>query len=106
MTYGSQVEMGLIPFPTKLYGNRLYPAGDYEGLLITLGAGQGENWWCVLFPPLCFVDFGSGEALVDENESDAEDQNSSAQGQEEEQKEIEVRFFLVELFMKIKNYFI
>ncbi|MGM9988826.1 MAG: stage II sporulation protein R [Bacillaceae bacterium] len=52
-----------VQFPTKLYGNFLYPAGDYEAILITLGDGEGENWWCVLFPPLCFLDFSNGEAI-------------------------------------------
>src|SRR5690606_14156523 len=50
--YGFDVELGSIPFPAKMYGNQLYPAGKYESLLITLGAGEGQNWWCVLFPPL------------------------------------------------------
>lgn len=54
--YGATVKLGAVPFPAKIYGNRVYPAGEYEALLITLGKGQGENWWCVLFPPLCFAD--------------------------------------------------
>ncbi|QGQ93463.1 stage II sporulation protein R [Paenibacillus psychroresistens] len=61
--YGAQVELGQVPFPTKMYGNRVYPAGEYEALRITLGRGDGQNWWCVLFPPLCFVDAISGEAV-------------------------------------------
>jgi stage II sporulation protein R len=61
--YGAQVELGQVPFPTKMYGNRVYPAGDYEALRITLGRGDGQNWWCVLFPPLCFVDAVTGEAV-------------------------------------------
>ncbi len=52
-TYRSQVELGQVQFPAKVYNKDVYPAGEYEALLITLGAGQGENWWCVLFPPLC-----------------------------------------------------
>lgn len=60
--YGSKAELGMVPFPTKMYGDQVYPAGDYEALLITLGEGGGQNWWCVLFPPLCFIDAGSGEA--------------------------------------------
>lgn len=54
--YTYQVELGLVPFPTKMYGNQVYPAGDYEALRISIGAAAGQNWWCVLFPPLCFVD--------------------------------------------------
>ncbi|WP_424766582.1 stage II sporulation protein R [Paenibacillus sp. sgz302251] len=60
--YGSSAELGLVAFPTKMYGSKVYPAGDYEALRITLGEGSGQNWWCVLFPPLCFVDAVSGEA--------------------------------------------
>jgi stage II sporulation protein R len=43
-------------FPTRLYGNHIYRAGKYHALQIYLGDGQGDNWWCVLFPPLCFVE--------------------------------------------------
>jgi len=63
-TYGFKAELGVVPFPTKMYGNVVYPAGDYEALRITLGSGEGQNWWCVLFPPLCFVDAISGEAAA------------------------------------------
>ena len=49
-----KVDFGQAEFPTKLYGQFLYPAGDYEAVIITLGEGEGANWWCVLFPPLCF----------------------------------------------------
>nr|WP_142289542.1 stage II sporulation protein R [Gottfriedia luciferensis] len=59
ITYSKKVK-----FPTKLYGSFLYPAGDYEAVLIKLGAGQGANWWCVLFPPLCFLDFSNGDATL------------------------------------------
>ncbi|SFI66997.1 stage II sporulation protein R [Thermoflavimicrobium dichotomicum] len=62
-TYPVKVDFGQVPFPTKLYGEKVYPAGNYEALRITLGKGEGDNWWCVLFPPLCFVDMGSGEAI-------------------------------------------
>ncbi|MDG4657636.1 stage II sporulation protein R [Ectobacillus antri] len=59
-----KVEFGKqVKFPTKQYGNFLYPAGEYEAVLVTLGAGEGANWWCVLFPPLCFLDFASGTAI-------------------------------------------
>lgn len=62
-SYGVQTEIKAVPFPTKIYGNRVYPAGNYEALRIVLGDGQGANWWCVLFPPLCFVDIAEGEAV-------------------------------------------
>ncbi len=51
--YDYKVELGVVPFPTKMYGGTVYPAGDYEAVRVTLGAGKGQNWWCVLFPPLC-----------------------------------------------------
>ncbi|OKP85885.1 stage II sporulation protein R [Paenibacillus helianthi] len=62
--YGYNVELGVVPFPTKMYGGKVYPAGEYEAVRITLGAGKGQNWWCVLFPPLCFIDAGSGDAAA------------------------------------------
>ncbi|PFQ22779.1 stage II sporulation protein R [Bacillus cereus] len=52
-----------VKFPTKVYGNFIYPAGEYEAVLIKIGEGEGANWWCVLFPPMCFLDFSSGTAV-------------------------------------------
>ena len=43
-------------FPTRKYGDITFPSGEYETLQITIGEGKGQNWWCVMFPPLCFVD--------------------------------------------------
>lgn len=54
--YGAKVYFGNVHFPAKQYGNRIYAEQDYEALLIVLGEGAGQNWWCVLFPPLCFID--------------------------------------------------
>ncbi|MBB6283079.1 stage II sporulation protein R [Geobacillus subterraneus] len=59
-----KVEFGPVRFPTKVYGNYVYPAGTYDAVLITLGDGKGANWWCVLFPPLCFLDFSNGDAVM------------------------------------------
>jgi stage II sporulation protein R len=58
-----KVEFDQVQFPTKLYGDYLYPAGMYKAVLITLGKGEGANWWCVLYPPLCFLDFSNGVAV-------------------------------------------
>ncbi len=58
------VQFGSVQFPTKVYGNYVYPAGTYDALLITLGEGKGANWWCVLFPPLCFLDFSNSDAVM------------------------------------------
>lgn len=60
-TYTYQVELAKVPFPSKYYGNLEYPAGDYESLRVSIGKSEGENWWCVLFPPLCFVDTITGK---------------------------------------------
>jgi stage II sporulation protein R len=62
-TQSVKVEFGKVQFPTKLYGQYLYPAGEYQAILITLGSGEGANWWCVLYPPLCFLDFSNGVAV-------------------------------------------
>ena len=47
------LETGVFPFPDRTYGNELVPAGDYRALRITLGRGEGRNWWCVVYPSLC-----------------------------------------------------
>lgn len=51
-----EVNFGLNYFPTKEYKGIVYDEGYYESLVITLGAGRGSNWWCVLFPPLCLIE--------------------------------------------------
>ncbi len=66
--YSVDVTLGQDNFPTRKYGNLVFPAGDYETLLITLGEGSGQNWWCVMFPPLCFVDITHSVAYNLENE--------------------------------------
>lgn len=86
-----------VSFPTKLYGNMVYPAGLYHAVLITLGEGQGENWWCVLFPPLCFLDMDNGEAT----NTAAEGSNSDQYSGTEEIAEVETSFFFVEWFESI-----
>lgn len=43
-------------FPEKVWKGVMYPSGNYKSYVITIGEGQGENWWCVLYPPLCLID--------------------------------------------------
>ncbi|MDX8361054.1 MULTISPECIES: stage II sporulation protein R [Bacillaceae] len=93
----ASVEFDEVSFPTKLYGNYLYPAGEYEAILITLGDGAGANWWCVLFPPLCFLDFSNGEA-VDMNDNS---ENELKQTKETKNEKVKVRFFLIEWISKL-----
>lgn len=61
--YPVNVELDSFTFPTKHYGTFVLPAGDYEAVRVVIGAGGGANWWCVLFPPLCFVDMSKGVAI-------------------------------------------
>lgn len=110
-----KTDFGKVEFPTKLYGEFLYPAGEYEAVLITLGEGEGANWWCVLFPPLCFLDFSNSVAVkegvdeADEQEEKVEEQKVGAKEAKEpvfveekkDEQEVEVKFFLVELWDKI-----
>lgn len=93
------VKFGEVEFPTKLYGNYIYPAGMYEAILITLGEGKGANWWCVLFPPLCFLDFSNGTSVAHaEENTDASGQpvENEENPQESEEEEVKVSFFLID----------
>ncbi len=54
--YDVKASLGNSYFPTKNYGEIVLPEGSYEALKIEIGKARGQNWWCVLFPPLCFVD--------------------------------------------------
>ncbi len=54
-SYGAQLMLGRFSFPDRSYGDAFFPAGEYEALRVVLGSGGGQNWWCVLFPPLCIV---------------------------------------------------
>lgn len=62
--YGAKVEMGRDIFPTKSYGDLTLPAGEYQAVKIILGQGEGKNWWCVMFPPLCFVDISQNVGVA------------------------------------------
>jgi stage II sporulation protein R len=55
-SYPVKVSLGNSYFPTKVYGDLTFPPGVYEALKIEIGKAEGRNWWCVMFPPLCFVD--------------------------------------------------
>ena len=82
--YPAAVELGVRYIPQKTYGDITFPAGNYEALNITIGSGQGENWWCVLFPPLCLLDEGTAPISGDDADSDpakaAADGSSSYEG--------------------------
>lgn len=64
--YGAQMLVGTFPFPDREYNGVLYPAGDYDAFRVILGDGAGENWWCVMFPPLCILKSDNGKINTDE----------------------------------------
>lgn len=65
-------------FPVKTYGDLTFPAGNYQALRIDIGKAEGKNWWCVMYPPLCFIDESTtiiskdGKELLKENLTDEE----------------------------------
>jgi len=97
--YGATVEIGVFAFPKKQYGDTVYEAGNYEAVEIKLGRAAGKNWWCVVFPPLCFVDIensvvsSSSEQNVYNNEANA---NNSYMVQDEGQTKVEFKSKLAE----------
>ncbi len=67
-SYGVKTELSRENFPEKSYGKITLPQGNYEAFRIIIGNGQGKNWWCVMFPPLCFVDETKAEVEYDKTE--------------------------------------
>ena len=62
--YTASTVLGTSIFPTKTYGNLTLAAGKYNACKVVLGEGKGKNWWCVLYPPLCFVDIHDDTAVA------------------------------------------
>lgn len=52
----ASVTIAVEQFPTREYNGEILPAGEYSAIIINLGSGEGDNWWCVAFPPLCYID--------------------------------------------------
>ncbi|MDU1321405.1 MAG: stage II sporulation protein R [Clostridium botulinum] len=103
--YSVNTYLGQEQFPIKTYGNITLPQGQYEAYKIVIGNGQGQNWWCVMFPPLCFVDVTKGEVSTKETE-----QKMKKVLKEEELKSInnsknsyEIKFKVVEEINKLKK---
>ena len=67
-SYNVSVQIGNFEFPEKTYGDVTFPAGYYDALKINIGDADGQNWWCVMFPPLCFIDVSSGVVPDDSKE--------------------------------------
>lgn len=63
--YKASATLNVEHFPDRTYDGYDFPAGDYDALILNLGSGSGDNWWCVAFPPLCFIpDTKDGEKIV------------------------------------------
>lgn len=60
-SYNIYSKLSIENFPEKEYGSIILPQGEYEAFRIIIGEGQGKNWWCVMFPPLCFIDITKGQ---------------------------------------------
>lgn len=97
--YDININIGNFDFPTKYYGDISLPAGSYDALRVEIGEAKGQNWWCVMFPPLCFVDISSG---VVPDESKELMQNSLTEEEfalisEQSSNQIQFKFKLLEL---------
>ncbi|WP_294343132.1 stage II sporulation protein R [uncultured Clostridium sp.] len=93
-------------FPVKQYGDLVFPEGEYEAYRIIIGSGEGKNWWCVMFPPLCFVDVTVGEVEKEKSNEMME----GYLGKKEfvylsgkEKCDVEIRFKIVDLIKELLN---
>ena len=99
-SYPVNLEIGNFEFPTKSYGDISFPAGYYDALKVEIGTAQGKNWWCVMFPPLCFVDTTTGIVPYESKQSLQE--NLSTENykiiSENNKSDINVKFKIIEFF--------
>lgn len=101
--YSVKININNFYFPTKLYGDISLPAGYYDALRVEIGEAKGQNWWCVMFPSLCFIDVSSG--IVDKNakenlEENLQDESYEIISQNEEKSEVKFKFKIIEFFAK------
>ena len=100
--YPVVVEIGNYEFPTKWYGDISFPEGFYDALRVRIGKATGQNWWCVMFPPLCFVDSTTG--IVPDSSKQALKETLSEENykiiSESENSDITIKFKLIEFFEK------
>lgn len=102
--YDVNIKIGNFDFPTKHYGDISFPAGNYDALRIEIGNASGQNWWCVMFPPLCFVDVTSG-VVPEESKSMIEDNLSTEEYSivsNQSNPDIQFKFSLIEMFQNLK----
>lgn len=103
--YPINVSIGKYNFPTKEYGDVSLPAGNYDALRVEIGSASGHNWWCVMFPPLCFVDVSSG--VVPESSKELLQDGMSEEEYDlltksSDNSELNFKFKIVELFENLK----
>ena len=101
--YPVTVELGYFEFPTKTYGDISLPAGFYDALRVKIGSASGQNWWCVMFPPLCFVDVSSG--VVPDSSKEVLQDNLDTEGYNvisEDTSDVKFKFKLIELLQNFR----
>lgn len=101
--YSVTANLGSYPFPTKAYGDITLPAGNYQALRVVIGKGEGANWWCVLFPPLCFVDVTHGavpDSVKEELKKNlsSEEYSIIASADDDGDIPVKIKFKIVEFF--------
>ncbi len=103
-TYTASVERGRFYFPQKSYENLTLPAGDYNAVRILIGEGKGQNWWCVMYPPLCFSENATGKLSEKEMETlkNTISPESLSMICESDSITVKPSFKLVELYNKLK----
>ena len=101
--YDVNISIGNFEFPTKTYGDISFPAGNYDALRVEIGEAGGQNWWCVMFPPLCFVDVTSGVVPDESKETIKENLNDEEYDliSDTESPTIKFKFSLIEFFKGI-----
>ena len=102
--YEVNIEIGNFSFPTKTYGDISFPSGFYDALKVEIGKAEGQNWWCVMFPPLCFVDVTSGvvpEESKENLEENLGDEEYSIISDTEENGFTSIKFKIIEFFESI-----
>ena len=98
---GATVTLGEEEFPKREYDTFSLPAGIYDSLRVTIGEGQGRNWWCVVFPSLCVPAASEGAKDVAAGAGFSDSLSGAITGQER----YEVRFFLLDVWGRIENFF-
>ena len=99
-SYDVNINIGNFEFQTKNYGDISLPAGLYDALRVEIGEAKGQNWWCVMFPPLCFVDISSGVVPEESKEvlQDNLTEEEFALISNKSSDEIQFKFKLLEFF--------